>query len=193
MCHPKRQRNSYHKQQLPLFDVTITPRLAIESTPKSNLHIICIPEEEARLREASEPRQASNMEAATTTTRPQPKLHTLVHFEIPASDPASVSKFYEQLFGWKFSKWGEQDYWLIAHKDAPANETMGGLFKRNTPNEQFLNYISVNSIDESAAKATGLGAQVVTAKQEIPTVGYFAVLKDPDGNVFALFQSTGGM
>jgi predicted enzyme related to lactoylglutathione lyase len=34
---------------------------------------------------------------------------------------------------------------------------------------------------------------VVTAKQEIPTVGYFAVLKDPDGNTFALFQSTGGM
>jgi predicted enzyme related to lactoylglutathione lyase len=97
------------------------------------------------------------------------------------------------LFGWKFSKWGEQDYWLIAHKDALANETMGGLFKRNAPNEQFLNYISVNSVEESAAKATSLGAQVVTAKQEIPTVGYFAVLKDPDGNVFALFQSIGGM
>jgi predicted enzyme related to lactoylglutathione lyase len=99
------------------------------------------------------------MEAATTTTRPQPNLHTLVHFEIPASDPASVSKFYEQLFGWKFSKWGEQDYWLIAHKDALANETMGGLFKRNAPNEQFLNYISVNSVEESAAKATSLGAK----------------------------------
>jgi predicted enzyme related to lactoylglutathione lyase len=69
---------------------------------------------------------------------------------------------------------------------------MGGLFKR-TSNEQFLNYFSVNSIDESTSKATGLGAQVVTAKQEIPTVGYFAVLKDPDGSVFALFQPTGGM
>jgi predicted enzyme related to lactoylglutathione lyase len=117
------------------------------------------------------------MEASTVTTRPQPKLHSLVHFEIPASDPAS----------------GEQEYWLIAQKDAPANETMGGLFKRNAPNEQFVNYFSVNSIDESAAKATSLGAQVVTAKQEIPTVGYYAVLKDPDGNTFALFQSTGSM
>src|SRR6266704_3264916 len=86
------------------------------------------------------------MEASTVTTRPQPKLHSLVHFEIPASDPATVSKFYEQLFDWKFSKWGEQEYWLIAHKDAPANETMGGLFKRNAPNEQFVNYFSVNSL-----------------------------------------------
>src|SRR5947209_20623423 len=133
------------------------------------------------------------MDASTDTTRAAPKLHSLVHFEIPSTDPATVSKFYEQLFDWKFSKWGEQEYWLIAHKDAPANETMGGLFKRNAPNEQFVNYFSVNSIDESAAKATSLAAQVVTANPEIPTVAYFAVLKDPDGNVFALFQSTGGM
>src|SRR2546425_12145036 len=133
------------------------------------------------------------MESSTVTTRPQPKLHSLVHFEIPASDPTNVSKFYEQLFGWKFSKWGEQEYWLIAHKDAPANESIGGLFKRNDPNEHFLNYFSVNSIDESAAKATSLGAQVVTAKQEILTVVYLAVLKDPDGNTFVLFQFTGGM
>src|SRR2546425_13271580 len=116
------------------------------------------------------------MQSSTLTTRPQQKQHSLFHFKIPASAPAGVSKFYEQLFGWKFSKWGEQEYWLIAHKDAPANDSIGGLFKRNAPNEQFLNYFSVNSIDESASKAASLGAQVVTAKQEIPTVGYFAVL-----------------
>ncbi len=133
------------------------------------------------------------MESTTTTTRAQPKVHSLVHFEVPASDPAKVSKFYEEIFGWKFAKWGDQDYWLISHKDAQENDTMGGLFKRNTPNEGFLNYFSVKSIDETAAKATSLGAKVVTAKQEIPTIGYFAVLKDPDGNTFALFQSTGRM
>ena len=133
------------------------------------------------------------MEAATTITRPQPKLHSLVHFEIPASDPAKVSRFYEQFFGWKFAKWGDQEYWLISHKDAQENDTMGGLFKRNSPNEGFLNYFSVSSVEASVAKATSLGAQVITPKQEIPTIGYFAVLKDPDGNNFALFQSTGRM
>src|SRR5437660_10116184 len=105
------------------------------------------------------------MEASTVTTRPQPKLHTLVHFEIPATDPANVSKFYEQLFNWKFSKWGEQEYWLIAHKDAPANESIGGLFNRNAANEQFLNYLSVNSIDEFTAKSRYPGSQVVTSNQ----------------------------
>ena len=132
--------------------------------------------------------------STTTTQQARPKLHSLVHFEIPASDPVKNSRFYEQLFGWKFAKWGDQEYWLISHKDATdQNDTMGGLFKRNNPNEGFLNYFSVQSIDESVAKASSAGATVVTPKQEIPTIGHFAVLKDPDGNTFALFESSGRM
>jgi len=132
------------------------------------------------------------MESTTTVTRPQPKEGTLVHFEIPATDPAKISSFYSQLFGWKFNKWegGSTDYWLISHKDATSpDDTMGGLYKRNTPQEQFLNYMLVKSVDDSLAKATGLGAKVLMAKQEIPNMGWFAVLADPDGNTFALYQS----
>jgi len=132
------------------------------------------------------------MEATTQVTRPQPKEGTLVHFEIPATDPAKISSFYSQLFGWKFNKWegGSMDYWLISHKDATSpDDTMGGLFKRNNPQEQFLNYVLVKSVDDSLAKATDLGAKVLMAKQEIPNMGWFAVLADPDGNTFALYQS----
>jgi len=136
------------------------------------------------------------MEATTQVTRPQPKEGTLVHFEIPATDPAKISSFYSQLFGWKFNKWegGSMDYWLISHKDATSpDDTMGGLFKRNNPQEQFLNYVLVKSVDDSLAKATDLGAKVLMAKQEIPNMGWFAVLADPDGNTFALYQSKSGM
>ena len=136
------------------------------------------------------------MEATTQVTRPQPKEGTLVHFEIPATDPAKISSFYNRLFGWKFNKWegGSMDYWLISHKDATSpDDTMGGLFKRNNPQEQFLNYMLVKSVDDSLAKATGLGAKVLMAKQEIPNMGWFAVLADPDGNTFALYQSKSGM
>lgn len=115
-----------------------------------------------------------------------------MHFEIPASDPAKIAKFYEQLFGWKFNKWegGNMDYWLISHKDATSpDDSMGGLYKRNTPQEQFLNYILVKSVEESLNKAADLGAKVVTPKTEIPNIGWFAVIADPDGNTFALYQS----
>ena len=135
------------------------------------------------------------MEAAATTTRLQPREHTLVHFEIPASDPAKVSQFYEQLFGWKFNKMpaGDMDYWLISHKDAPENETMGGLYKKMMGETGFVNYFSVVNIDQSLAKATDLGAKVVRGKEEIPNIGWFAIVQDPDNNTFAFFQSSGRM
>ncbi len=120
-----------------------------------------------------------------------PREHSLVHFEIPASDPTKVSNFYSQLFGWKFNKYegGNMDYWLISHKETTGpGDTMGGLFKRNTPNEGFLNYFSTRNIDETLRNAQALGAKVAMAKQEIPQMGWFAVLQDPDGNTFALFQ-----
>src|SRR5713226_7807284 len=135
------------------------------------------------------------MEAATTTTRPQPKLGTLVHFEIPASDPEKISKFYQQLFQWKIAKipMGQMDYWLISEKDADENDTMGGLYKRNAPNDQILNHFLVKSVDESTGKAQSLGAKVVRPKEEIPNIGWFSILADPDGNTFALYQSKNRM
>lgn len=119
-------------------------------------------------------------------------MHTIVHFEIPVNDPAKLSHFYEQLFGWKFNKMpdpsGEMDYWLISHKDAAPNETMGGLYKRTMGETGFVNYIGVENLDQSLVKAASLGASVVREKQEIPNVGWFAIIQDPDKNTFALFQ-----
>ncbi len=135
------------------------------------------------------------MVAPTPTTRPQLREHTLVHFEIPSSDPAKLTRFYEQLLSWKFNKMpaGTMDYWMISHKDAAKNETIGGLYKRTMGETGFINYFSVINIDQSLAKATSLGAKVVHAKEEIPQMGFFAILQDPDNNTFALFQSAGRM
>jgi uncharacterized protein len=132
------------------------------------------------------------MEAATQTARPQPRTHTLVHFEVPVNDPAKLSEFYAQLFEWKFTKMpdptGSMDYWLISHKDAAENETMGGMYKRTMGEVGFVNYFGVANLDLALAKAESLGANVVKEKAEIPNVGWFAILQDPDKNTFALFQ-----
>ena len=44
------------------------------------------------------------MESTKTVSKTAPKYHTLVHFEIPAKEPSKIARFYEQLFGWKFTK-----------------------------------------------------------------------------------------
>ena len=131
------------------------------------------------------------MVESTATTRPQFREHNLVHFEIPSSDPAKLTRFYEQLLSWKFNKMpaGAMDYWMISHKDAAKNETMGGLYKRTMGETGFINYFSVANIDKSLTKATSLGAKVIHAKEEIPQMGFFAIVQDADNNTFALFQS----
>ena len=103
------------------------------------------------------------MESSKTVTKAPPRYHTVVHFEIPANDPSKIARFYEQLFGWKFTKMegGNMDYWLISHKDAKSPyETLGGLYKAEQGMSQqgILNYFSVKSIDESLKQASSLGA-----------------------------------
>src|SRR2546430_5983053 len=101
----------------------------------------------------------------------------------------------KKIFRWKIAKvpMGPMDYWLISHKDASENNTMAGLYKKTMSETGFLNHFSVVNIDQSLAKATNLGAKVVKGKEEIPNIGWFAVLQDPDNNAFALFQASGRM
>ena len=35
----------------------------------------------------------------------------VIHFEIQAENPERAMTFYENMFGWKFSQWGDQKYW----------------------------------------------------------------------------------
>ena len=60
-----------------------------------------------------------------------------VHFEIPADDLVRAKKFYEEVFGWKFKKWGENsgnmEYWLIETGPKEEMGINGGLMKRVKP------------------------------------------------------------
>src|SRR5260370_13601614 len=119
--------------------------------------------------------------AAAQTTRPIPRESSLVHFEIPANEPEKTAHFYEQLFSWKIAKvpMGPMDYWLISHKDAGENETMGGMYKKTIGATAFLNNFNLGNIDQSSAKATHLVPTVCQGTEDVPSVGSFAVLQRP--------------
>ena len=54
----------------------------------------------------------------------------------------------------------------------------------------WLAYVSTPDLKATVEKATGLGAKVMV-EMEIPSVGSFAVISDPQGAVFAAFQPSG--
>jgi len=120
--------------------------------------------------------------------------HTVCHFEIPADDPEKLIAFYTKLFDWKANKWdmgGVDAYWLL--ETGPEGEAVnGGLMKRQSPDHVPTNYIMVESVDQYAAKAQELGAALLMPKTEIPDMGWFAILRDPQGNPLGLFEAKVG-
>jgi len=115
--------------------------------------------------------------------------HVICHFEIPADEPEALAKFYTQLFGWKIEKMpGFPDYYGI-RPSADEQALGGGMMKRQSPQQGPINYVLVESVSDYLRKAESLGAMTVVPKTEIPGMGWFALILDPQHNPFGLFES----
>jgi len=128
--------------------------------------------------------------------------HTIVHFEIPASNPEKLSDFYKNLFGWKIEKMpmgAMGDYWTIETRAGTAGNmekamstpgANGGIMKKMDANQRPVNYVMVESVDEFSKKIQNLGGKIIIPKTPIPNMGAFAVGLDPEGNPVGIFEST---
>lgn len=124
--------------------------------------------------------------------------HTIVHFEIPASNIQILKKFYENLFNWKItnSPAGDMDYWIIHTVPTDENGMLqrpgvnGGLLPKQPDQKDSapVNYILVENIDEYITKVTNLGGKILIPKQTVTGVGYVALASDPEGNRFGMLQ-----
>ena len=114
----------------------------------------------------------------------------VVHFEIPADDPPSLTKFYGDLFGWSFQKSpsaGDAEYWLCETGNDEGGIN-GAIMKRQHPQHPVTNYVDVADLDAAIEKATQLGAQVCFPKTPVPGIGSIAIISDPQGNPCGLFE-----
>jgi predicted enzyme related to lactoylglutathione lyase len=127
---------------------------------------------------------------------------TIIHFEIPASNPEKLSEFYKNLFGWKFEKtsMGEMgDYWMIETRAGTAQDmekaqhtagSNGGMIKKIDANQLPVNYVLVESVDDFSKKIQDLGGKILVPKTSIPGMGAFALGLDPEGNQVGIFESS---
>lgn len=110
----------------------------------------------------------------------------VVHFEIPADDPARAQKFFEDVFEWTFQKWdGPQPYWLVTTGPEGTPGINGGMMRRN-PGKPVVNTIEAPSVDEYVAKVEANGGKIVVPKMAIPGVGWLAYFTDPEGNIHGI-------
>ena len=120
--------------------------------------------------------------------------HTVMHFEIPANNIKKLSKFYSELFGWQIEKVPSMEYWLILtvpidEEGVPLRPGINGaMIKRQKQEQKITNYISVENLRDYLQKIERLGGKIISNIQEVPNIGIYAYISDPEGNIFALWQ-----
>jgi len=116
-----------------------------------------------------------------------------IHFEIHAENPQRAIAFYTALFGWTFTQWGDQPYWLAATGDKSTPGIDGGLLPRQgaapanmAAVNAFVCTVDVADVDAYSKRVVELGGSIALPKMPIPTVGWLAYGKDTEGNLFGM-------
>jgi uncharacterized protein len=106
--------------------------------------------------------------------------------ELATPDMDASAKFYSDLFGWTFDPMEgmQMPYKVIKKRDGTSN---GGM-RLTQPGEPpyWLVYFGSDDVEQSLEKAGQLGASTVAGPMPIGP-GQIAIVRDPQGAVFALY------
>ncbi|BDG08551.1 VOC family protein [Anaeromyxobacter paludicola] len=106
--------------------------------------------------------------------------------------PAAVA-FYSEVVGWKTQPFNA-DYVMWVGSQGPLGGVMAltdELAQRGVP-PHWMAHVQVADVDATARLAAELGGKVHKPPTDIPTVGRFAVLGDPQGAVLSTFAPNQG-
>ncbi len=116
-------------------------------------------------------------------------LGAVTHFEIYAEEPAVLAEFYCELFGWRLERGPRPNYWRIDTGAGTPDAFAGGLTYRPVGGARsWVHYVHVASLDDAVADAERLGAVVLRPRTAVLKTAWYAVLADPEGNIFAIYQ-----
>ena len=109
-------------------------------------------------------------------------------YETLTNDIDGAIAFYTNVMGWGTQMWNGAGtpyrMWAV------GDRTIGGMMKmpQDAPHPpHWMGHIGTPDVDATTARAEALGARVWVKPTEIPTVGKFAVLADPQGAEFSAF------
>jgi predicted enzyme related to lactoylglutathione lyase len=116
--------------------------------------------------------------------------------ELMTSDVLGAETFYRQVIGWDVAESGLNDrgYKVLSI----AGVGVGGLMPipaeaaAHGARPGWIGYISTPDVDAAAARIKASGGQIHRAGEDIPGVGRFAVVADPQGAAFVLFKDASG-
>lgn len=125
-----------------------------------------------------------------------PNSGLFVWYEHFTKDTKAAIAFYSEVIGWKTQPFGEgSDYVMWVGSQGPLGGVMPlppEAVKMSAP-PNWMGHLQVADVDATAALTKKLGGKVWKEPADIPTVGRFAVLADPQGAMFSAFKPTSTM
>ena len=118
-------------------------------------------------------------------------------YDLLTTDVAAARAFYRRVAGWSVEIWsaGDEPYpmWTVGDRPIGGVMDLPPEARAQGAPPHWMGYVGATDVDATTARAQELGARVLVAPRDIPEVGRFGVLCDPDGAVFAPFAPRGEM
>jgi len=114
--------------------------------------------------------------------------------ELATTDRKAAGSFYTSLFGWKTSEnpMGPDAFYTMFTLDGHVSAggyTMSAQEQAQGVPPHWNLYVNVANADDAAKRAAELGGKVIDAPFDVQTHGRMAVIQDPGGAVFAVWQA----
>ena len=114
----------------------------------------------------------------------------VVHWELMSKDPATVSAFYEKIFGWKIQHRPDLNYRIV--ETGGEGGINGGILKPERegpwPGNMTL-YIAVDDLGAYRKRVIEAGGKIHVEEQEVPGKGAFSLFTDPEGRMMGLWKT----
>jgi predicted enzyme related to lactoylglutathione lyase len=120
-----------------------------------------------------------------------------VWYELMTSDAKAAESFYRKVVGWNAqdASQGDMKYTALLAGEAPVAGLMTLPKEACDAGAQpgWLGYIGVDDVDAYAGRVTKAGGKIHVPPTDIPNVGRFAMVADPQGVTFNLFKPSAEM
>jgi predicted enzyme related to lactoylglutathione lyase len=105
-------------------------------------------------------------------------------FELVTTDVREAEAFYSRLFGWTTEPWAGGGNYTLIKVEGQDVAGMVSAGRMNRPEGVGWGIcITVTDVDATARKVPELGGKVLVPPTDIPKVGRYCVIQDPQGAV----------
>jgi predicted enzyme related to lactoylglutathione lyase len=111
--------------------------------------------------------------------------YPVVHFEIGCRDGTKTQAFYAKLFDWTINQHGPAGM-IATGGEGGINGHINSL--GHEPHNYCAVYVQVPDLAAHIKKAQSLGGKQIVPPTDVPGMGQFAWIADPEGTIVGLWK-----